>query len=247
MRPVAARSGTRTRQRTKHDLNLRTYKAAVYDSLLTMIQELEIEPGTRLVEADLVEDFAVSKTPIREALLLLQADGLVRLVPYQGATVTWLSLGEFEELVFIQDALEQAALPIVTERLTQSQRNECGRIGKALARARSAGDSRLFFETSARLHQLLFAPAGGRLVSMTTSLIARPTRRYECAFIHAFDDTWDAELALGLGRLEGVLAGDPEAAAEAVRVNRARMMEMTRSRISDPRVSRYLEPGDAVS
>jgi hypothetical protein len=82
---------------------------------------------------------------------------------------------------------------------------------------------------------------------MTTSLIARPTRRYECAFIHAFDDTWDAELALGLGRLDGILAGDPEAAAEAVRVNRERIMTMTRGRIAEPRVSRYLDPSDPPS
>ena len=103
-------------------LGLRTYKAAIYDTLTRMISELELLPGTRLVEADLAERFQMSKTPIREALLLLEADGLVKLEPYQGATVTWLSLDEYEELLFIQDALEQPSLARVAERMLRRER-----------------------------------------------------------------------------------------------------------------------------
>jgi DNA-binding GntR family transcriptional regulator len=51
-------------------LNLRTYQTAVFDHLAEMISELELLPGERLIEADLAEAFGVSKTPIREALLL---------------------------------------------------------------------------------------------------------------------------------------------------------------------------------
>jgi DNA-binding GntR family transcriptional regulator len=232
--------------RTPYELGLRTYKAAVYESLVRMIQELEIEPGARLVEADLAREFSVSKTPIREAFLLLQGDGLVSLAPYQGATVTWLSLAEFEELVFIQDALEQTALPLVTERLTAREANECRRLGRALVRTRAAGDSRRFFEANVMLHEALFAPAGRRLVTITRSLITRPTRRYERVFVHAFDDAWDAELALGIGRLEGVLAGDAAAAAEAVRKNRARIIALSRSRVDDHAIRRFLAPGEAL-
>ena len=91
-------------------LNLRTYREAVYETLRGWIGELELPPGSRLVEADLAMQFEVSKTPVREALLLLEADGLVKLEPYQGATVTWLSLDEYEELLYMQDALELPAL-----------------------------------------------------------------------------------------------------------------------------------------
>ena len=78
--------------------NMRTYKAAVYESLLRMIGELELPPGRRLVEEELANFFDVSKTPVREALLLLEADGVVKLERYRGATVTWLSLEEYQEL-----------------------------------------------------------------------------------------------------------------------------------------------------
>ena len=45
------------------ELGLRTYKGAIYDALSSMIAELELPPGARLVEADLVARFSVSKTP----------------------------------------------------------------------------------------------------------------------------------------------------------------------------------------
>ena len=51
---------------------VKTYKGAIYDALVEMIAELELPPGSRLVEADLVSRFNVSKTPIREAFLQLE-------------------------------------------------------------------------------------------------------------------------------------------------------------------------------
>ena len=71
-----------------------TQKLAVFDRLARMIVELELPPGTRLIEADLAARLNVSKTPIREALLLLESENLVENNPYQGATVTWLAPGE---------------------------------------------------------------------------------------------------------------------------------------------------------
>src|SRR4051812_2141899 len=89
----------------------RTAKATVYDELRELIVELELMPGTRLVEADLAGHFGVSKTPIREAFVRLEGEGLVEMVPYQGASVSWMSQQEHRELIFLQDTLEFAALP----------------------------------------------------------------------------------------------------------------------------------------
>ena len=113
--------GPRTRVTNDPRIRLpgvKTYKGAIYDALVEMIAELELPPGTRLVEADLVSRFNVSKTPIREAFLQLEGNGLIELEPYVGARVSWLSVDDWEELQFIFDALEQPALAIVAERIT---------------------------------------------------------------------------------------------------------------------------------
>jgi len=59
----------------------------VYEQLLDDIVGGELEPGQQLVEARIAEEFGVSKTPVREALIRLQRDGLVEIEPYRGARV----------------------------------------------------------------------------------------------------------------------------------------------------------------
>jgi DNA-binding GntR family transcriptional regulator len=224
-------------------LDVRTYKAAIYETLTRMIGELEFPPGSRLVEADLAARFHTSKTPIREALLLLESDGLVKLEPYQGATVTWLSVEEYEELIYIQDALEQPALPRIVERITSRELADLDRVVKRLERRRQERDSRRYLEEGAILHERMFAVAGSpRLVHVVMSLILHPTRRYERVFMHQFDDTWDIELGITKGRFEHVRAGDPEGAAACVRDGRIAMLDLIRDRLDDPAIARYLAP-----
>ena len=89
--------GTATRVTNDPRIRLpgvKTYKGAIYDALVEMIAELGLPPGTRLVEADLVSRFNVSKTPIREAFLQLEGNGLIELEPYVGARVSWLSVDD---------------------------------------------------------------------------------------------------------------------------------------------------------
>jgi DNA-binding GntR family transcriptional regulator len=227
--------------------DLRTRQAVIYDALTSMIGELELEPGTRLVEADLADRFRVSKTPIREALLLLQADGLVTLEPYQGATVTWLSMDEFEELLYIQDSLEQPALPRIAERATPRDLNEFARLIKQLERLRQERDSRGFFKVSATVHERLMTLAGPiRLARVVMSLITHLTRRYERVFMHQFDDAWDIELGVIRGRIEGIRARDAAAATARVREGREALVELCRSRLDHPEIARYLAPAEAA-
>ncbi len=236
-----------TRATRPAPLSVRTYKAAVYDSLGRMISELDLPPGARLVEDELAGRFNVSKTPVREALLVLESDGLVSLEPYHGATVTWLSLEEYQELLFIQDALEQAALPLVVEGATEKDLRVIGDLTERVARKRREGDSLGFAVAGAQVHERLFSIAHSpRLIRAVMSLITGPTRRYEKAFMHQFQDTWDLELDILAGRVERVRAGDPDGAAEHVRRGRAAMLAKIRERLDDPAIAPYLRPATPV-
>lgn len=223
--------------------NMRTYKAAVYEALLRMIGELELPPGRRLVEEELANRFDVSKTPVREALLLLEADGVVRLERYRGATVTWLSLEEYQELLFIQDALEQAALPMVVEGITPRDLDALKGLMERVRRKRQDHDSHGFSVVGAQVHERLFTVAHSpRLIRAVMSLITGPTRRYEKVFMHQFEDTWDLEMSILEGRVERVRAGDADGAAQHVRQGRAKMLALIRERLDDPAIAPYLAP-----
>jgi len=226
-------------------LNLRTFKAAVYEWLVRMVGELELPPGVRLVEEELANRFHVSKTPVREALLLLESDGVVKLEPYHGATVTWLSLDEYQELLFMQDALEQAALPLVVDGATPRDLRVIGDLVERVKRKRQEHDSYGFSIVSAQVHERLFTIAHSpRLIRAVMSLITGPTRRYEKVFMHQFDDIWDVEMDILAGRTDRVRAGDAEGAAEHVRQGRAVMFTMIRERLDHPAITPYLAPAE---
>ena len=74
-----------------------------------MIFDGDLEPGSRLQEEELSQRFGVSRTPLREALKLLTAEGLITIEPNRGATVTELSVKELAETFPVMGVLEALA------------------------------------------------------------------------------------------------------------------------------------------
>ena len=120
------------------DLGLRTAKRAVFETLRDMIVNFELAPGDRLVETGRGAA-GVSKTPVREALFLLERDGLTDSAPHRGATVRWLSVIEMVEQGFLVDALEMPAYPIVVSNATDEELAEVGRLTETQGRTSEPG------------------------------------------------------------------------------------------------------------
>lgn len=85
-----------------------TGAAYVYSELRQHILDLSLAPGSDLDEAGLVERFGMSRTPVREALIRLAADGLVTLLPNRGAMVATVDLTEFPRYVEALDLAQRA-------------------------------------------------------------------------------------------------------------------------------------------
>jgi DNA-binding GntR family transcriptional regulator len=83
----------------------------VAERIRRTILEEQFRPGDRLTEAELSEQFKVSRSPIREALLALEKEGSVVLLPYRGAIVTPLSAEEAEEIA----ELRLAVIPLIAK------------------------------------------------------------------------------------------------------------------------------------
>jgi DNA-binding GntR family transcriptional regulator len=81
----------------------------------------ELPSGTRLRQEALAEEFGVSRTPVREALRKLQADGLVEVEPNRGAVVRGLSPREIRDAYEVRAALEALAAQLAAERATRQQ------------------------------------------------------------------------------------------------------------------------------
>jgi|tagenome__1003787_1003787.scaffolds.fasta_scaffold20843452_1 DNA-binding GntR family transcriptional regulator len=81
-------------------------KDLVYERLRESLIDLSFAPGEPLREAALVERFGVSKTPIREALVRLEREGLVEIAPYRGARARTYNQGDLREFYEVREILE---------------------------------------------------------------------------------------------------------------------------------------------
>src|SRR5437762_3044963 len=87
----------------------RTKQEFVYRTLRDAIVKCELAPGERLVIDDLARRLEVSSIPVREALQLLQSEGLVVAVPHVGATVAPISRESIAEVFTVMEGLEIVA------------------------------------------------------------------------------------------------------------------------------------------
>ena len=94
----------------------KSLRERAYDELRSRIVGLDLAPGTRLVERDLAEELAVSRIPLREAIQRLQQDGLVVVVPRQGAIVSPFTVDDVRDLFDVRESLEVLAARLAAER-----------------------------------------------------------------------------------------------------------------------------------
>ena len=221
-------------------LELPTFKRAVYERLSDMISSFELAPGTRLVETELAGRLGVSKTPVREAIALLESDGLVEAFPYRGAIVRWLSVNEMLEQGYLLDALEMPAYAIVVDRIAEAELEEVGQIANQLRRARRVNDERRFTDLALAIHTRLFACTGFPRLQQLIGLVLGPVGlRYDRLLTYRFDDAWDALADLAVERVDAVSRRDAELAVEVVRARRTQLQEMALDRVRMPEIARY--------
>jgi DNA-binding GntR family transcriptional regulator len=150
---------------------------AVAEVIRKAIVEGELGAGERLKEDELARELNVSRTPIREALLLLQADGLVQAVPRRGAVVRSYGLEELAEMYELRALLEGSAAKRAAARMTPEQvevlRGSCQRFTKIASRAdadvKELVQENMFFHNA--IHDATDSP---RLVEMLRSVIDMP-------------------------------------------------------------------------
>jgi DNA-binding GntR family transcriptional regulator len=93
-----------------NQINNKPLREQVVDALRDAIVQGELKPGQTLVEVDLANQIGVSRAPIREALQILNSEGLLETVPYHGTTVRRLTKTDIEELYSLRSVLEVFAV-----------------------------------------------------------------------------------------------------------------------------------------
>lgn len=135
---------------------------SVYDRVIAEIRSGALGPGARLTEADLAERLAVSRTPVREAIRRLEAEGLVTHVPRVGATIRTLSYPEIMELYEMRTVLEAAGARFAARAASEIELAELAAINAELG---AAVGSRQAFDLNRAFHDALAMAAKNRFLN----------------------------------------------------------------------------------
>lgn len=144
-----------------------------YAQVRAAIVESRYPPGHRLIEQRIAEELGLSRTPVREALRMLQAEGLVVSERNRGAMVRPLSETEVVDLYGLRIRLESYAVEVATERATET---ELGALVDAADEFRAAGaDVALLHVANRRFHDgILEAARHHRLTAMLARTVDIP-------------------------------------------------------------------------
>lgn len=132
----------------------------VYALLRRVIVEGRLEPGVALNEPAITRHLNISRTPVREALLRLQRDGLIELRPQSGTFVAPIDTTRVEEGMIVREALEARVAAITAERITDRVLADLETETELMAAAAERGDGRAFIEADDRFHRLLVDASG---------------------------------------------------------------------------------------
>ena len=173
-------------------------------------------PGTRLDEHEIARRFAVSRTPVREALGQLSAMGLAEKRPHRGVIVAAISEARLQEMFVAMGELESVAARLAATVMTPAERSALDHLHRASAKLVHAGAAAEYDEFNTQFHMTLYAGCHNSfLQSMLASTRARlaPFRRAQFNLVGRLASSWSEHEAV----VQAVLRGDGETAGREMR------------------------------
>jgi len=148
----------------------------VHQHLRALIMTGQLTPGTVVSQAGLARDIGVSRTPVREAMRMLQNEGLLLAEPNNRARVTGFSAGELEATYFTRILMESAGFALSIPIMSDNHIAKASEAFEAMERAETRADFDVWVVAHREFHRLLVAPAGRDIEARILSLLEQSTR-----------------------------------------------------------------------
>ena len=205
----------------------------VYHRLRAEILDGSLRPDDRLRLTSLARRLETSEMPVREALRMLQRDGLVSFENHRGATVSNLSLGRAVEIVAVRMHLEVLATAEAVPHHAPASVAQLSEILKRMDRQALARQPQRFTEGNRRFHTGLYAPGPNRALKDEIQVLWDRVWRARARSIFGLDPLrMHAAQSEHWAILEAVRAGDVEAAAEAMARHRVNTLASWRGAVA---------------
>lgn len=183
-----------------------------------MILTDELKTGEPLLETALAEALDMSRTPVREAITLLEGEGLVRVVPGKGAFVSEISLEDFKEINDLRSCLEPLAALSAIGNIDEGELDDEIRRWSAFKEITDAGeplDSAEIARADGNLHDLIARGSNNRRLRQFLNILA--TQRGRHVFIMWRSGRFNREIILQhLQILDCLKRRDPDKLRKAI-------------------------------
>ena len=155
-------------------LNMDAYlplRDVVFHTLREAILKGELKPGERLMELQLAAKLGVSRTPIREAIRMLEQEGLAVTIPRRGAEVAKMTEKDMQDVLQVREALDELAAEIACECMTDEELAALKQAMEAFEQAVSTRDIKQIADTDMVFHDIIYqATRNPKLVNILSNL-----------------------------------------------------------------------------
>jgi DNA-binding GntR family transcriptional regulator len=171
------------------DLGYRSLKNLVYDYVRDQMQKGELRQGETINMEQTAKKLGVSKTPLREALIKLEAEGFVKIQPWRGVLVSVLTLQEFKDSYQIIGALECSALMAAAPRMKKHDIARMEILNEEMQEAIEAGNFDAYYDRNIEFHRTYLRLAENQALFDTVDILKK--KLYEFSRPKEFIKEWE--------------------------------------------------------
>lgn len=168
----------------------------IYNNLKEAIMNNELKANQRINEKEISEAFHVSRTPVREAVLRLAAEGFVKIDSYRRAIVKEVTFEELSEIIQVMGALDRLAIELAIDNLTPKEIKRLEEITKKMEKYCRPNSVEKFMQLNVSFHNELWKSVPNKFLKEMLYLARDHKERYTYARLYAYKKLGTLEKSL---------------------------------------------------
>ena len=190
----------------------------VFNKLRDEILYGRLKPGERLMEIQISERLGVSRTPVREAIRMLEQEGLVDMYPRRGAQVSGITEKALEDVLEARKTLETFTVNVACSRITKKQLDELIAANEDFKETIRMGDAAKIAGADVRFHNIIIEAAGNTKIAETLNNLKEQLFRYRYAYLTASTDHYHLAREHDM-LVDAIERGDSDLAVEIIKMH----------------------------
>ena len=219
----------------KLELNMDAYlplRDVVFNTLREAILRGDLVPGERLMELQLASKLGVSRTPIREAIRMLEQEGLAITIPRKGAIVAGMTEKDMQDVLEIREALEELSVQVACDKITDEQIAMLRETMENFKESLESGDIKRMAEADVEFHNVIYqATDNPKLINMLSNL-QEQMYRYRVEYLKN-PDNHDQLLQEHEAIYKGILEKDKYGVTQMIRRHISNQVDVVKHIIRD--------------